>query len=95
MPQADEILKATTASGTHKADFFQKKYGVNLIGDAFDIVGLGEYLRMIAKALDAAGIPYCVINIPIGPGVSDQERSLEDKELPSNVETPYALSSFA
>ena len=90
--QADNTLNATTVSDKHRAGFCDKEFGVNLIGHAFNIIGLGEYLRMIAKALDAAGIPYCVINIPIGCGVSDQDRSLEQKVLPSNVEPPYAFN---
>jgi len=92
--QADNTLNATTVSDKHRAGFCDKEFGVNLIGHAFNIIGLGEYLRMIAKALDAAGIPYCVINIPIGCGVSDQDRSLEQKVLPSNVEPPYAFNLF-
>ena len=92
--QADNTLNATIVSDKHKVSFCDKEFGVNLIGHAFNIIGLGEYLRMIAKALDAAGIPYCVINIPIGCGVSDQDRSLEQKVLPSNVEPPYAFNLF-
>jgi len=92
--QADKALGAVYISDQHKDDFCDKEFGVNLIGHAFDILGLGEYLRMIAKSLDAAGIPYCVINIPIGTNVSDLDLTLERKVLPSNVESPYAFNIF-
>jgi glycosyltransferase involved in cell wall biosynthesis len=94
LPQADQILESSAISNKHKPRFCNQEFGVNLIGHAFNIFGLGEYLRMIAKALDAAAIPYCVINIPIGNGTSDQDRYLEDKVLPINAEPPYAFNLF-
>jgi len=94
LPRADEILEAASISSDPQSRFCDQEFGVNLIGHAFNIFGLGEYLRMIAKALDAAAIPYCVINIPIGNGASDQDRSLEAKVIANNVEPPYAFNLF-
>jgi glycosyltransferase involved in cell wall biosynthesis len=92
--QADQILEASAISNKPKSHFCDRAFGVNLIGHAFNVSGLGEYLRMIAKAFDAAAIPYCVIDVPIGNGASDQDRSLEGKALPNDVEPPYAFDLF-
>ncbi|HEX3952640.1 MAG TPA: glycosyltransferase family 4 protein [Stellaceae bacterium] len=43
--------------------------GVNLIGFASAEFGLGEDLRMAAKALDAAGLPFSIFEVPVGSGV--------------------------
>jgi glycosyltransferase involved in cell wall biosynthesis len=94
LPRADQILDAAAISTEHQSRFCDQEFGVNLIGHAFNVFGLGEYLRMIAKALDAAAIPYCVINIPIGNSASDQDRSLEAKVLPNSDEPPYAFNLF-
>jgi hypothetical protein len=91
---ADQILEAAAISNETEPLFCNQEFGVNLIGHAFNVFGLGEYLRMIAKALDAAAIPYCVIDIPIGNSSSDQDRTLEGKVLPNDVEPPYAFNLF-
>ncbi|MGN7399007.1 glycosyltransferase family 4 protein [Cytobacillus praedii] len=43
------------------------KKGVNLIGYARAEFGLGEACRLAAKALESAGIPFCIINFPYSP----------------------------
>ena len=50
--------------------------GVNLIGFATAEFGLGEDLRMAAKALGAAGIPFSVFEVPAGPGVRRRDLSV-------------------
>ncbi len=50
--------------------------GVNLVGFATAEFGLGEDLRMAAKALDAAGIPFSVFEIPPGLGVHCRDQSV-------------------
>ena len=44
----------------------QKSVGVNLIGYAFGELGIGEDVRMAALALEAANIPFTVINFRPG-----------------------------
>jgi len=39
--------------------------GVNLIGHAYAEIGLGEDLRMVARRLLGANIPFKVINVPL------------------------------
>jgi glycosyltransferase involved in cell wall biosynthesis len=36
--------------------------GVNLVGYAMGELGIGEDVRMMARALEAAGIPFCILN---------------------------------
>ena len=55
-----------------------RPFGVNLIGHAFDVFGLGEALRMVAKALIAADIPLCIIDIPACNGSARENNFLED-----------------
>jgi glycosyltransferase involved in cell wall biosynthesis len=50
--------------------------GVNLIGFATAEFGLGEDLRMAAKALTAAGVPFSVFEVPAGPGVGRRDLSV-------------------
>jgi glycosyltransferase involved in cell wall biosynthesis len=50
--------------------------GVNLVGFPTAEFGLGEDLRMAAKALGAAGIPFSVFQVPAGLGVHRRDRSV-------------------
>lgn len=50
--------------------------GVNLIGFATAEFGLGEDLRMAAKALGTAGIPFSVFEVPAGLGVHRRDLSV-------------------
>lgn len=92
--KADETIKQSADTPYGKLRFCDKEFGVNLIGHAFNIFGLGEYLRMIARALDAADIPYCVLNVPVGNGSADHDRTLESKILPVDQPTPFAFNLF-
>jgi glycosyltransferase involved in cell wall biosynthesis len=92
--RTEKDLETAKCEAQQHSNFCDKKFGVNLIGHAFNIFGLGEYLRMMAKALDAGGIPYGVVNIPIGNGSSDQDRTLESKLLPADQPAPYAFNIF-
>lgn len=64
--------------------------GVNLFGHALARLGIGEDVRMAARALDAAGIPYVIRNIDAGAAGNeeDAERSrLSDR-------SPYDINLF-
>ena len=64
----------STAANT---PFARRPFGVNLIGHAFDVFGISEDIRMVARALAAAGVPFCVINYPAANGAASTDRSLE------------------
>ena len=55
----------------------QNKPGVNLIGYAFGELGIGEDVRMAALALEAANIPFTVINFRPGDDIRQNDRSIE------------------
>lgn len=52
-------------------------FGVNLIGYAYGELGIGEDVRMAALALDAASVPFVIINIDPGANIRQQDRSVE------------------
>jgi glycosyltransferase involved in cell wall biosynthesis len=54
-----------------------KPFGVNLYGYAKGELGIGEDVRMLALACEAANIPFCVINIELGKDVSQKDASVE------------------
>lgn len=63
--------KASTATS-------QYKFGVNLIGYAFGELGIGEDVRMAARALDAAGVPFLIINFAPGANISQGDKSVQE-----------------
>ncbi len=81
--------KIPRASNT---SFSERPFGVNLIGHAFNVFGIGEDCRAIAGALRAAAIPFCVIDHPARNGSATSERRLEDLTLPPGEEGPYAFN---
>lgn len=40
--------------------------GANLVGYAFGEFGMGEHVRMVARSLNAAGTPFCIIDQEVG-----------------------------
>lgn len=67
----------------HRRDALQA--GVNLIGYARGQLGIGEDVRMAARALQAAGVPFSIYNVEPGPEVCQGETSVEallDDTLP-------------
>jgi len=72
--------------------FVDRPFGVNLIGHAFNVFGIGEDSRAIADALRASSIPFCVIDHPARNGSATSDRRLEDLTLPPGEEGPYAFN---
>ena len=69
-----------------------RPFGVNLIGHAFEVFGIGEDIRMAARALQAAGIPCCVIHHPAGNGAECTDLSLEPLLCSDPSGGPYAFN---
>jgi glycosyltransferase involved in cell wall biosynthesis len=70
--------------------------GVNLVGFVRGQMGLGEDVRMASAALEAAGIPHALFDVPPGPAVPQQDNSLAHRltdRLPYKV-TLYCMSAF-
>jgi hypothetical protein len=82
-------LKALPSSSLQ---FSQRPFGVNLIGHAFEMFGIGEDIRMAALALQAAGVPCCVIHHPARNGAACDDRSLEPLLCTDASGGPYAFN---
>ena len=70
----------------------ERPFGVNLIGHAFEVFGIGEDVRMAALALSSAEVPFCVVNVPANNGASRSDRSLEPQTLPPGKLGPYRFN---
>ena len=70
----------------------QRPFGVNLIGHAFEIFGIGEDIRMAARALQAADVPCCVIHQAARNGAACLDRSLEPLLCRDPSGGPYAFN---
>lgn len=69
-------------------------FGVNLFGFAYGELGVGEDVRMAAKACEAAGIAYRIVNIEPGTEVRQSDLVLEAKVKQSLQDSPYAINVF-
>lgn len=65
--------------------------GVNLIGYPFAQFGVGEDLRMTARALEQADVPFTIINFPPENNASENDRSLERHV---GEDAPYPVNLF-
>ena len=72
--------------------FAERPFGVNLIGHAFEVFGIGEDVRMAARALEAAGVPCSVIHHPANNGATCSDRSLEPLLCHDPAGGPYAFN---
>lgn len=68
-----------------------RQFGVNLIGYAYGQLGLGEALRMTARALQIAGVPFTIVNFPPGGDVPQNDMSMAKFV---SEEAPYKFNMF-
>jgi len=52
-------------------------FGVNLIGYPRAEMGLGEDIRHVAEALRVNGVPFCILDVGLGRGFSQNDSSVE------------------
>jgi hypothetical protein len=83
---------SVAVSGTPLSPFCQRPFGVNLIGHAFEVFGIGEDIRMAARALQAAGVPCSVIHYPAANGAECSDRSLRALLCGDPTGGPYAFN---
>ncbi len=80
-PTADQIASVTARIKTdHKSPLqitATATFGVNLYGYAHGELGIGEDVRMVAKALTTAAVPVCIINIEPGGDVSQSNHGID------------------
>lgn len=77
-----------------KFDATRANFGVNLIGFAFGELGIGEDLRMAARACEAAGIPFKVLNINPGQHLRQADRHVAAHVVEDAAKLPYAINLF-
>lgn len=73
------------------ANFSDRPFGVNLIGYVYGQLGIGEDLRMAARALLAAGVPFTLIDFPPGNEIPQNDHSMAAYV---SAEGPYAFNVF-
>ncbi|WP_170835872.1 glycosyltransferase family 4 protein [Salinicola sp. MIT1003] len=66
-------------------------FGLNLIGYARGQFGIGEDVRMAARACEAVGIPFSIYNVEPGREVSQNDNSAEAHV---SDQLPYAINLF-
>lgn len=67
------------------------RFGVNLIGYARGELGIGEDIRQVAVALQAQGIPVCILNFQPGSNISQADRSADSLIV---TEPRYGINIF-
>ena len=85
------VLKGTSAQAA-QLPFTERPFGVNLIGHAFEVFGIGEDIRMAACALQSVGVPCAVIYHPAANGSACTDRSLEPLLCTDSSGGPYAFN---
>lgn len=81
-----------TTPGTPKTKIHDgNPFGVNLIGHAGTRSGVGEDLRMAARALEAAGIPFIVRDVQPSTGVESEETWPEARLA---EHSPFSINLF-
>lgn len=66
-------------------------FGVNLIGYAYGQLGIGEDLRMAARALLKVGVPVAIVDFPPGKDIPQNDRSMAPYVVD---EGPYSVNIF-
>lgn len=88
---ADDLARPASCDPSDALDWRQRPFGVNLFGHVYSQFGVGEDVRMAARALQAAGVPFTLIDVPPGPGIAQGDRSLEHLV---GRDAPYAFNLF-
>ena len=86
------LLRGALSGSPALVPFAERPFGVNLIGHAFEVFGIGEEVRMAARALQAAGVPCCVIHHPAANGAACTDRVLEPLLCSDPAGGPYAFN---
>lgn len=69
----------------------QHPFGVNLIGYVHGQLGIGEDVRMVGRALKAAGVPFVMLNFPPGKDIPQNDFSMVEHVAEKG---PYAFNIF-
>jgi glycosyltransferase involved in cell wall biosynthesis len=91
---AQKVLDSVDSESQASVSFAERPFGVNLVGHVLGVSGLGEAARMMAMAMQAAQIPFCIRNVPSFNPSSDQDRSFASGLLADDEPLPYAFTIF-
>ncbi len=69
----------------------QRPFGVNLVGYVFGQLGIGEDVRMAAKAMQAAHVPFTMLDFPPGADIPQNDRSMAAHV---SSDGPFAFNVF-
>lgn len=81
----DAAIRTPAAASGRRAS------GVNVIGHVMGRSGVGEDVRMAARALEAAGIPFSLHDVRPSSGIPSEEAVLAQQV---STELPYAINLF-
>lgn len=59
-------------------DLEPPNFGVNVFGYAYGQLGIGEDARMAVRALQACGVPTCLVDFAPGKDIPQRDKSLKD-----------------
>jgi len=83
-----QALKQTTTQPINSKPNSIQQDGVNLIGYVYGQLGIGEDLRMAARACKTVDIPFALFNFPPGNDIPQNDRSMAayvTEDLPYNI----------
>lgn len=92
--EAERILEAGEPAVGEQLAFADRPFGVNFVGHAYSVFGLGEAFRLMAAGLEAAGIPFCIRDVPSANWAPEQDRSISSRVLADGEPLPYAFTIF-
>lgn len=72
-----ELGKYNVADKASVRKFKQRSFGVNVIGYVYGQLGIGEDVRMAARACLAVKVPFNMVSTAPGLGVSQNDRSMQ------------------
>ena len=92
-PPDDAVSRVTSRIGRSPIRRATTTYpfGVNLFGHARGELGIGEDVRLTAMALSSQRIPFCIVDVVPGKGVSQLDKSVEQWITPA---PRYAINLF-
>jgi len=89
--EAARVLGNINIATPQKPAVTKGDFGVNLIGFARGELGIGEDIRQVALALEAEGIPVCIVDFAPGKNISQAD---DGAERFLSKEPPYGINLF-
>lgn len=91
---ADEV-PALAAPAVRRAPIRLRKGGVSIIGHARGALGIGEDCRMAVRALQEAGVPVALLDVPVPGDAADGGLRTLLTDAPPYAATLLCLTGFA